>query len=224
MDSIFDTLLSLPLFRGASQERITEIAGNTRLHFLRYADGETAIHAGEPCTHIKFVISGAVRCTITNRNGRFVLSQRLEAPEVIAPEFLFGLHPIYPCDARAEGTVSLMQIAKHDYLRVLNTDPVFQLNYLNTISSTAQKGIDGLMSLTSGELPVRIAYWISTLTQPRARDVMLQCRQRDLYALFGVTRTSFTAALESMKAQGLISFTSDTIRILDLDALCALNA
>ena len=43
---------------------------------------------------------------------------------------------------------------------------------------------------------------------------MLTCRQRDLYSLFGVQRTSFIATLESMKQRGLIDYSQNEIRII----------
>ena len=35
MDSMFDTLMTLPLFRGVSQERMAETVGKAKFHFLK---------------------------------------------------------------------------------------------------------------------------------------------------------------------------------------------
>ncbi len=96
MDSMYEILMSLPLLKGASHEKISEIAGMAKFHFLKYADGETIINAGEPCTHIKFIINGSARIEISNSDARFRTLSTLTGPEVIAPDFLFGPHTIYP--------------------------------------------------------------------------------------------------------------------------------
>ncbi len=79
-----------------------------------------------------------------------------------------------------------------------------------------------MLSLTSGSLEERIAFWIIALTQRDALDVVLTCKQRDLYTLFGVQRSSFINTLESMKARGLIDYTSTEIRVVSRNELRSL--
>ena len=60
MNSIFDTLMSLPLLKGVSAERIRQVVASTPLHFLKYPEGDTIITPGSPSTHLNFIISGSV--------------------------------------------------------------------------------------------------------------------------------------------------------------------
>lgn len=219
MDSMYEILLGLPLFKGVSNEKISEIVEKAKFHFLKYLAGETIISAKEPCTHIKFIISGKARLTIANSDDRFKVSQTLNAPNVIAPEFLFGRAPFYPCSATAIEATGILQISKSDYIRILNSDEIFLFNFLNIISMNAQKAVDGILALTTGSLEERIAFWIISLTQRGGTDITLTCRQRDLYSLFGVQRTSFIATLESMKSKGIIDYSSNEIRIISRDSL-----
>ena len=61
MDSMYEFLMELPLFKGVGFDKISEIIGTTKFHFLKYLEGETIVSAGDPCTHIRFVISGSAR-------------------------------------------------------------------------------------------------------------------------------------------------------------------
>ena len=76
-----------------------------------------------------------------------------------------------------------------------------------------------MLALTSGSIEKRIAYWVIALTQKNGTDITLECRQRDLYAVFGVPRQSLLAALDSMQERGLISYTTRAIRINDRRSL-----
>ena len=96
MNSMYEILMELPLFKGVSRYKLSEIVGTTKFHFLKYLADETVVNAGDPCTHIVFIISGKLRVTIANSNNRFKVSQTLEAPNVLSPEFLFGRAPFYP--------------------------------------------------------------------------------------------------------------------------------
>lgn len=207
-DSIFTTLRELPLFQGVSQARLQEVAGNVKLHFQKYAPGDVLVNAGDPCTHIRFVVSGSVRLSVANSNGRFCVEQTLSAPQVIEPDYLFGRSPYYPCTATAITTVGIMQIAKEDYRRMLQSDTVFLFNFLNTVSTDAQKGVHGILAVATGSLEERLAFWIVSMTQPGSTDVVLRCQHRDLYALFGVSRSSYFATLDRLKEQGIIDYES----------------
>ncbi|MDE6123182.1 MAG: helix-turn-helix domain-containing protein, partial [Duncaniella dubosii] len=165
---------------------------------------------------------GCVRLSVRNSTDRFGVMQTLQAPSVISPDFLFGRNTLYPATVTAIDTVSIMQIEKNDFINIIRTDEVCLFNYLNYISTNAQKAIDGVLSLTSGSLEERIAFWIIALTQRDALDVVLTCKQRDLYTLFGVQRSSFINTLESMKARGLIDYTSTEIRVISRNELRSL--
>ena len=222
MDSMYEILKGLPLFHGATTERISDIVGKAKFHFLKYLAGERIITAGEQCTHIKLIISGDARVTITNDSQRFKVSQTLSAPSVIAPEFLFGRATNYPCTVDAITDTGILQISKNDYMTILNRDHVFLYNFLNILSMNAQKSVDGILALSSGELEERIAFWIIALTQTNGTNIKVTCRQRDLYSLFGVQRTSFIATLESMKQRGIIDYNSTEIIVLSRPDLAKL--
>ncbi|MDE5568644.1 MAG: Crp/Fnr family transcriptional regulator [Muribaculaceae bacterium] len=212
---MFEILMELPLFRGATRERMAETVGMAKFHFLKYLPGETIVEAGAPCTHIKFIISGSVRSKIVNPDSRFKVSQTLVAPDVISPDYLFGRATNYPCTVTAIEPTGILQIAKNDYIKILNSDEVFMFNYLNMLSMNAQKSVSGVLALTTGSIEERIAFWIVALTQPSGKDIALECRQRDMYSFFGVQRSSFIATLDSMKERGLVTYDSTKIDIPD---------
>lgn len=222
MDSIFDSLMELPLFNGVSKEKMAHMAGKAKLHFLKYLPGEVIFRAGQQCTEIAFILSGSVRICIENPDGRFSVSQTLDAKDVISPEFLFGRVTNYPGNVTALDTVSVLLISKADYVNILNSDSIFLFNYLNLLSMNAQKAVEGILAVSTGDIAERIAFWISSLTQPRSHDIRLECRQRDLVGLFGVARTTLRTALEDLKSRGLIEYSLYGIDVLDRQSLLSL--
>lgn len=219
---MYDILADLPLFKGVSRERMEKTVGAAKFHFLKYSPGELIFQAGQKCDEMAFILSGTVKIAIDNPDGRFSVSQMIKGPDVISPEFLFGKITTYPGTVTAVDTVSILRISKADYLNILVSDQVFLLNFANQLSMSAQKSVEGILAVSTGELPERIAFWISAMTQPRSFGVVLECRQRDLVALFGVPRTSLRAALEQMRDQDLLTFTPHNIKVLNRPALLAL--
>lgn len=219
MDNIYDLLLSLPLMQGVSKTKILEVVGKTKFHFLKYFPGEIISEAGDPCKHVRFLISGSVRSSVTNPEMKFKVSQTLTAPAMLSPEYLFGLHPFTPARVVAKDPTGILQIDKNDYLKMLNSDPAFLFNFLNVLSTSAQRSVEGLLALTSGNLEERIAYWIASLSQAEGSDIVLSCSHRDLYSIFGVQRSSLLSTLDSMKERGIINYTNNDIMVISRPAL-----
>lgn len=211
--SMYANLLQLPLFNGVTYDRLTEIIGSTKLSFLKYIPGENIFTSGTPCRELTFVIGGKVRLSISNRDNSFDIHQTIESPSVIYPEFLFGRNTSYPFSATAIDDVSAMQIEKKDFISIIRFDEIVLFNYLNIISSNAQKSIDGVIALTTGSLEERIAFWIVAMTQRDAKDIVVSCRHSELHSFFGVSRSSFLTTLESMKGRGLIDFSPFELRV-----------
>lgn len=215
MDSMFDLLSEIPLFRGVTRERISQTVGTTKFHFLKFSAGQVIAEPGESCTHLQIVLSGRVRVTISNEDGRLVVAQTLTGPDVIAPDFLFGPVTVCPAKVEALDEVSVIRISKNDYVKILSSDDIFLYNYLNYLSMNAQKCVDGVLAMTSGSIEERLAMWIIALTQPGGTDITVTCRQRDLNSMFGVVRSSFIAALDRLVEKGVITYVSGIISVTD---------
>lgn len=211
--TIYETIMSLPVFKGVSYDRVSEVAGSARLSFRKYVQGEVVEEAGDVCDGLKFILDGALRVTITNSNNRFAVSQTLRAPSSLGARYLFGRKTLYPGRAVALENTSIMEMNKADFVRLLHLDDVFLFNYLNEIATYSQQGVHGVMSFTSGTLEERLAFWILSLTQSDAVDIALTCKQRDLYSIFGVQRSSFLATMESMVKRGVIDYSPGDVRV-----------
>ena len=126
--------MQLPLFQGVSAQQLSALVEKMPFHFLKYNDGERIIADGDTCTHVRFVVSGRVRVQMCFRHLQVQVSQTLEAPNVLAPDYLFGLDTSYPFTVTALGECGIMQLRKADYIRVIQSDKVFLFNILNYLS------------------------------------------------------------------------------------------
>ncbi len=201
MSGIFELFMGLPLFSGVTHKSLAEIIGEAKFDFLKYASGDVIIRAGEECTHLVFIISGKVRTTVAGNEGRFSVSQTLTAPSVIAPEFLFGRTTRCPSYVEALTGCSVMRISKTDYVKILRSDPVFVLNYLNMLSADAQMRT---MALSDGSLVRRIAFRIVALTQFGGTDITMTCS--DFPAYLDVSRENFESAVVVLESRGLVEY------------------
>ena len=219
MENIYQTLMQLPLFQGVSRGKLLELVEKTRFHFLKYEDGEKVASRATACTHLKFLLSGSIRCEMSTFDNKVKLSQTLHAPDIIAPDHLFGRSTHYPANYFAVGQIGIMQIDKSTFMNFMQEEPIFLINLLNILSRRSPKNKECLLSMSNGDMRERLAYWILNLTSRNATNIRINARQRDLYGYFGVQRTALLKTLEEMEQEKIIDYTVNEVNILDRQAL-----
>lgn len=216
---MYEILMGLPIFQGVSHAKISELIEKIKFHFLKYTDGETIVDVDEPCTNLKFLISGSVRLETQNLNRRIKVLQTLNAPNIIGAEYLFGKRTSYPYSVKAHPVAGLMQVEKADFLKILKSDIVFLFNTLNYLSRNSQTPTEAVLSLTSGSVAERVAFWIGSLTYRGSSEIVVESKQKDMYTMLGIQRSAYINTLEELRDKGVLDFTSGAVYINDRDAL-----
>ena len=219
MDSIFEILMDLPLFQGVSREKLSELIEKTPLPDLKFRDGQPIVNVGDPCSHIRFVISGMAVLETSNYTRRILVCETVSAPAVLAPEYLFGLDTCYPFTATAKGTCGVLQITKADYINILHSDKVFLFNALNILSRKAQQGASNLLAVSNGTIAERLALFVLSLTHHGAKEIVLSYKQKDMCTVLGVQRSSFITAMTKLHDDGAVRFNPTEIIITDRSKL-----
>jgi CRP-like cAMP-binding protein len=216
---MYQQLMQLPLFQGVSSEKITALVEKLPFHFLKFRNGEQIFAAGDPCTHMRFIVSGRVRLETPCDHLRVSLFQTLSTPHVLAAEYLFGRETTYPYHAVADGSCGLLQLRKSDYIKMLGSDKVFLFNILNYLSTGSQRSLGSILAIRDGSIMERLAMLVDALTITGATDVMLRYKQKDLCALLGTQRTTLIASLDKLSDEDILDYDSNELHILDQQRL-----
>lgn len=219
VESMYRQLKQLPLFQGVSSDQLSQLIEKLPFHFLKFSDGEQIIAAGEQCTHLRFVVSGSVTLTTRLSHLNVELSQTLDAPSVLAPDFLFGRDTAYPFSATACGPAGILQLVKSDYVKMLQADKVFLFNILNCLSLYSQRLNGRLAAVKDGSVAERLVFFIESMVAPGAKHVELHFVQKDLCTLLGAQRATLLRALDRLAASGLLRHSQASIVIDDVRSL-----
>jgi CRP-like cAMP-binding protein len=215
MDSIYDTILQMPLFSGMSKARLSEMIGKLKFHFLRFNDGETIANAGEECTYLTSVINGAVELITVGPNGNYQLSQTLEAPQFIAAEFLFGKTTVCPYMVKAVGKVNILQLDKNDCVSVIKSDRIAIYNYINYLSARAQLLYRGATAVTSDDTVKKIAHRIVALTQTNATNISLKLVSTNFARMFDDDEQKIDEALKLLQQHEILTYSDSEIKVIN---------
>ncbi len=220
---MYQQLMQLPLFQGVSTEKITALVEKLPFHFLKFRNGEQVFAAGDPCTHIKFIVSGQVRLETPFPKLRITMHQTVSNPHVLAAEYLFGRDTAYPYTAISDGACGILQLRKSDYIKMITSDKVFLFNILNYLSSGSQRSLLMPLTVKDGSVAERLAMIVDNLSISGATNIGFRYKQKDLCTLLGTQRTTLVSMLDRLSDQGIVDYDSNELKILDLQGLINMN-
>ncbi|MGN0048763.1 MAG: Crp/Fnr family transcriptional regulator [Bacteroides sp.] len=218
MDTMFDTLLQLPLFQGLGQEDLTHILGKVKFHFAKHKGHTLLAQSLTPCSQLLFLLKGEVTATTVASDGLYNVTEYFQAPYLIEPQSLFGMETHYVATYHSCGEAHTVTIDKSFAMNELFKYDIFCLNYLNILSNRAQVLNRRVWNhnyhcISSEE---RILRFIRLhLERPSAGRKEIKIRMEDLAQIVNDTRTGISKTLNNMQAQGKIELRRGEIIIPD---------
>jgi CRP-like cAMP-binding protein len=219
MNTMFNTLLKLPLFQGLSQEDFTRILGRVKLHFIKYKAGELIVESNTPCTELVFLLKGKVEAQTTPESQRFTYIETIKEPCLIEPEALFGMNPHFKASYIAKTETSVMTVDKIFVLKELLEYEVFRLNYVNNVSNRAQSVYSRLWKTPASGTARKVIRFFLMYAEKCEGEKTIIIKMDDLAELIDETRLSVSRALNDLQSQGLIELKRRVIYIPEISKL-----
>ncbi len=219
MNTMFDTLLQLPLFQGLAQEDLTCILGKVKLHFAKYKAGEVILKAGTTCDRFIFILKGEVSSITLSSDASYSFTEYLQAPLLLEPQSMFGMNTTYVSTYLAHDEVHTVSISKAFVMNELFKYEIFRLNYMNVISNRAQSLNTRLWCKTEESLEKRISGFILNHIERPIGEKLLKIKMEDLALIVNDTRMGVSKALNGMQEEGLLELHRGEILIPDASKL-----
>lgn len=174
MLSMYERLMSLPLFKGSNQELIHAVVAKTHLLFTKVKPGEAVVSLDQPCHSVIALLSGSVVREHSVFDNNLVIRETLDAGVVLGVEYLFGLERSYGYTVKAREQCGLMQFSKEQYLNLLQDHPILMLNYLNYLAYGAQRCENALHEHSMSDIVSQLAFMVDLSTSRHARDIQIE--------------------------------------------------
>ena len=217
--TMYDNLLLLPLFQGLSKNDFTTILEKVRFHFLTYQEGETFIRQGEDCQQLCFLLNGKAVARTTDQEHAYTLSETLDAPTIIEPQSLFGMHPHYTATYQAQTVAKVLTIDKAYIFSELNKYEIFQLNFLNLLSNRVQTANQKIWNTHIGTLSEKVVHFFAVRSQNASGEKTLQITMEDWARLIDETRINLSRLLNELQGEGLLQLKRKEFFIPDFEKL-----
>lgn len=171
---MYETIMNLPLFKGVSREQVSLFLEKTHLHFYKYMDGEAIVSPNDLVKGLKCIMGGNAVVK------HFLPAESLEIHEILGKENvlgadrLYGLNTRYRNEVSALGETSIMEFSKEQYQELLKRNPIYMINFLNYLSSRAQRPAMVFNALTPDSMLGKCAMYVSLLTDRAAGRIIIR--------------------------------------------------
>ena len=221
--TIYAKLLRLPFFQGIDRDELEAMASKIRFDFQKYDEGAWIARENDRCATLTLVMTGSVEAEAISADHSYSLRELIDAPCAIEPERIFGLRQHLARGYRATTPCNVLRLQKDDVLRLCAQSLVFELNVLNTISTSAQRAGSAFWRTPPTTIPRKIATFVAHRSLRPAGPKTLSIRLTDLGSALGESRLNVSRSLHGLEAQGLVALARQTIIIHRLEQLLSVE-
>lgn len=216
---LYDKLLELPLFQGLSKENLATIVGQTKLGFIKLRSGQELVKAGQVCNTLYFLLSGTLEVEAKADDYSYTFLEEVLAPQTIQIENIFGLTPRYTRTYRAKSVCNFISLDKSELVKLLEDFLIFRINFLNAISTYAQRASRLPWKHCSMSVQSRIVNFLTSHCLYPAGKKVIIIKMNQLANELNENRLMVSKALNEFEEQQLMSLSRGRIEIPALEKL-----
>lgn len=198
-------LKAIPLFSDCSEATLEELFASPHRRQV-YVPGKTVMQQGDAVQSLILLTSGCVETRMGGEEGREVVMDRLSAPCLLAPAFLFASDSTLPVEVTAIEECIVWTLNREGFLHFMAAHPEVMRRFLRMISDRSRFLSEKVRTFALKGLRNRVLDYLRThgdithITETAER--------------LGVTRPSLSRVLSEMVKEGAIKYEDKTYSIV----------
>ncbi len=216
---MYEILTQCPLFRGLTAKQIEEIIGKRGDFTVSdFKDGEYIARCDTAYSGLMIIIKGKAKGVMTYSSGKTINVDTIEAPQLIAPAFLFGGYNKLPIDVIAQGDVSILTLHRGYIFELMQENTLILSNFIDIISNRADVWSKRIYFLSFRSLKEKVVSYLLHNTSEESPSLPMPDIQQ-ISEYFDATRSAVITVLDDLKKHKMISSEDGTITVLKRKAL-----
>ena len=208
------------LFSGVPAQELRNVLENTPHHIQCYDKEETIFHMMDAADRIGIVLEGRAQAQKAFPNGSQINVSIRGAGELIGPAAVFSNSCRYPCDVGALEPVTVMMFRRADMLSLMQKNVLILENLMTEIASATYMLQQRLELMSYNGIAQKAAFWLLMQARQSGKDsVRIPDSVSKWAMLMNVSRPSLHREMKKLEEEGIISYSSGVVKILDSDAL-----
>ena len=190
-----EELKRIKLFAGCSDESLERLL-ESPCRRQEYSAGRRMLNPGDPCRALMVLVEGQADARMMGEEGREVLVDKLKAPMLLAPAFLFASQNNVPVEVTAMTDCAVWHINREAFFDFMQQEPTVLRAFLEVLSNRSNFLSGKMRSFAVNGLRNRVVEYLDEhgcITSVAAVAQEL-----------GVTRPSLSRVLSEMLSEGVI--------------------
>lgn len=215
---MYTILAQCPLFRGLTADQIKEIIDERGdFTITDYEDQDRIARQDTAYSGLMILIRGRVHGEMTSGHKTVVVDP-IEAPQLIAPAFLFGGYNKLPIDVVADGPVTIMTLHRGYIFELMQSNVLILSNFIDIISNRANVWSKKIYFLSFRSLKEKVATYLLEHTNEQQNTLPMP-DIREIAGYFDATRNALQTVFAEMEKKHLIVCSSTWITLLNRKGL-----
>lgn len=216
---MFEILTGCPLFRGMDAAQIEDIITSDDAYSVtRFKKGDIIAVHDTAYSGLMIILRGKATGVFTYPSGHTVNIDAIEAPQLIAPAFLFGGYNRLPIDVIADEETEILILHRGYIFDLMQDYTLILSNFIDIISNRAGVWQKKIYALSFKSLKEKLAsYLLDHSDENTNTAAMPDIKETAEY--FAATRSSLLTVIEGLEKRKIIKASDNNITILNRDAL-----
>lgn len=171
MDSVYEKLMCLPVFKGASVDMIHLVAEKIPLNFSKFRPAQNIVKSGDICNSIICILGGEAIIIKKIYDDKIEIRQTIGPNSVIGVENLYGMNTHHNCTMISKTECGTVEISKKHYNYIVRNQNLFLINYLNILSRKIQRCNEMFCDICNINPLSKLKYLIELYTEKNSNEI-----------------------------------------------------
>ncbi len=215
--SMYDTILSLPLFKGVSSKDVLRFIEKTKLDFRSYPSGTCLLGNKDRIDGVGFILHGCVKVTSRFYGDKVTIVQKLGEGFWLQPESMFGLVREAGSTYECETKVGMLWISMSQLLELIRKQKLCRWNFMNYLCYRAQcRRICAEAAISKcGQLEKWLSVVLPAATERRAQSIKIFVAIEELAEILHIEEKTLKSQVISLSRQKKISYTRGALVVFN---------
>ncbi|WP_105617690.1 Crp/Fnr family transcriptional regulator [Vallitalea okinawensis] len=219
MERIYKQLQDSALFEGFKVNEIESLLKEHHYISKKFSKDQVVAIEGDAIKTLGIILSGEVAVKKVYETGKTLQVRSLKKGDLIGNPTVFADCNYYPSTIICKTVTEILFVSQKDIGDMCMAHRGFFENFVKILSNQVIYLSEKVKFISFGTIRKKITHYLLT-EYKRQNDKMVKVAVRTKMAeMFGVSRPALSNELIRMKADGLIEYNKDYIKILDVDKI-----
>lgn len=208
------------LFQDIDEEDIIQILDRIDFKIMIYNNNEVIAIEGEDCHSLGIILKGKVEIQKIFPSGQVMTINIFNEGNIFGESLVFSREHVYPATITPIEYSEIMFIKKEDIIKLSMLNSKVLTNFVSILSQRILMLNNRIANLSQDTIRKKISsYLLHEYKKQKTFILNIPYTRKRMAELLNVPRPSLSRELSHMKAEGIIDFDKNTIKILDIQLL-----